>query len=87
MVSVVVGSRYSNILSRYTLQSRQSRKPSGIRLKVTLMVALYFVVPLCHWIWLQGGLQNQFVQVRYSHCDIRIKNKTNPFIFIENILR
>ena len=62
MVAVVVGSRYSDKIARFTKVQREDSK-SGIQLKVTLIVACYFIVPLLHWIWLYGGLQNQVVLV------------------------
>lgn len=60
MVAVVVGSRYSDKIAQFTKVQREDSK-SGIQLKVTLIVACYFIVPLLHWIWLYGGLQNQVV--------------------------
>ena len=62
MVAVVVGSRYSDKIAQFTKVQREDSK-SGIQLKVTLIVACYFIVPLLHWIWLYGGLQNQVVLV------------------------
>ena len=62
MVAIVLGSRYSNTISHFTMHNNSANK-GGLQLKITLMVACYFFVPLCHWIWLYGGLRNQVVMV------------------------
>merc|ERR1712150_244934 len=62
MIALVLSSRYSKTIARFTMHdSVASPKSGGLQLKITLIVACYFVVPLCHWMWLHGGLQNQLV--------------------------
>ena len=46
-----------------TFTKQNATKKSGIQLKLLLIIACYFIVPLCHWIWLYGGLQNRVVMV------------------------
>ena len=64
MVALVVASRYSKTVATFTKQN--ATKKSGLQLKLHLIFACYFIVPLCHWIWLYGGLQNRVVMVNTS---------------------
>ena len=67
MIALVRSSRYSKTIARFTMHdSVASPKSGGLQLKITLIVACYFVVPLCHWMWLHGGLQNQLVVVNLT---------------------
>jgi len=62
MVALVLSSQYSKTLARFTMKdSTKCPKSGGLQLYITLIVACYFLVPLCHWIWLYGGLQNKLV--------------------------
>ena len=73
MIALVLSSRYSKTIARFTMKdSTTSAKSGGLQLYITLTVALYFLVPLCHWMWLYGGLKNQLVLVNNVLLNLRI---------------
>ena len=76
MVALVVASRYSKTVATFTKQN--ATKKSGFQLKLHLVFACYFIVPLCHWIWLYGGLQNRVVVVNMLTNLVNIKTILTP---------
>ena len=73
MIALVLSSRYSKTIARFTMKdSTTSAKSGGLQLYITLTVALYFLIPLCHWMWLYGGLKNQLVLVNNILLNLHI---------------